>query len=149
MQMRKKIITLVPEAQARKGERFKVNITPTCDKCENFRFCVRKLRKGFTYEIVEIRQARHFCPAAKDYMNVVVVIELPVKILLPKKIAFEGAVIEVPKIECNFRKCKNWKLCHVEGLKPGEKIKICEIITGSFECPLGQKLSLVAVQPVE
>ncbi|GEM_PF-275657 len=144
----KKIITLIPLAQARKGERFIARILRACKRCPNYGFCAQRLRQGFTYEVKQVRDVKHYCPVAKTYMVVAEVAELPAKVALPKKYALVGAVMSLPTLQCNFKKCKYRNLCLPKGIKRGEKVKILKILPESLECPLNYELSLVLVQPL-
>lgn len=141
-------ITLIPLVQAKKGERFIARTSPRCKACPKYGFCAQKLRDGFTYEVVQVRDVKHFCPVAKNYMVVAEVRELPLKIAIPKRYALEGAIINFSGAQCDKKKCVNKAFCTPEGIKPGERIKILEILSRSLECPLSYELALVSVQPL-
>ncbi|RLE66130.1 MAG: hypothetical protein DRJ38_02500 [Thermoprotei archaeon] len=142
-----KKITLIPLVQARKGEKFIARISLTCRSCPNYSFCAQQLRPGFTYEVKRVRDVKHFCPAAKSYMVIAEVQELPLKIAVLKKYAVEGAIINFPKLQCK-RKCSNKIFCLPEGIKSEEKVKILKILPQSLRCPLGYDLAFVLVQPL-
>ncbi|RLE78193.1 MAG: hypothetical protein DRJ44_00215 [Thermoprotei archaeon] len=142
-----KKITLIPLVQAKRGERFIARTSSRCKTCPNYGFCAQKLRNGFTYEVVRVRDVKHFCPVAKSYMIVAEVRELPLKIAIPKKYALEGVIVNFSKVQCN-KKCVNRAFCTPEGIKPGERIKILEVLSRSLRCPLGYELVLVFVQPL-
>jgi len=137
-----KIITLVTEAQAVKGAIFIPQVLKECRRCSLNKICVKNVREGVPYEIKDVRKKSHECPATGSIMRIVEVVPAPIKALVFSKHAIKGAVINYTPIYCTTR-CPYKKLCAPPGLRPGDKVRIVEILGRSYRCIENKELTPV------
>ena len=143
----RRLITLVSQAQARKGERFRARMHPKCASCKIYSACAKNLREGFAYEVVEVRGIVHTCPLTGTKMVAAVVVELPIEVSVPKHLAVEGLRTSNWGVDCGLEKCRNHAYCRPGGIGRGEKVKVVKVLKRSLDCPLGRELSLVLALP--
>lgn len=143
----KKIVTLITEAQAKVGTRFSVKKYDFCKRCKLFNICLKKLKEGVIYEVVNVRKVKHICPKMRVTMRVVEVVEAPKLIIIPAKNCYVGAIVTYNPINCNLKRCPYYNYCcNVKGLEKGEKIIIEKIVDKDIKCPLSKNLKLVWVR---
>ena len=142
-----KIVTLTTEAMARRGAKFKANIHPKCLTCKLYKVCVSRLRPGFYYEVLKVRNKVHICPITGSRMRVVEVKPLPVSIVVESNFAVAGVTFNYEPIICDNIDCDNYDICSRSILIKGEKVKVIKVAK-TLRCPLGRRLSLVRVLPL-
>jgi Uncharacterized protein conserved in archaea len=137
------IVTLVSREQAEVGHRFRVvRIPDECSSCRLYQVCMGRLKPGRTYVVAEVRPSLgQRCKITGGEMTPVVVEEVPLRLLLPRKKALEGVVVTY---EGECRGCRD---CPGEDtLSPGEKILV-EKVLGKTVCN-GREFFVVEASPV-
>lgn len=137
------LVTLVSKEQAEVGHRFRVmKIPDECYSCKLYRVCMGRLRPRRTYRIIEVRPSLgQRCKITGGEMTPVVVEELPVRLLLPRRKAQEGVVVTYEG------ECRGCDGCPDEDLlKPGEKVLVLKVL-GKASCN-GRELFVVEVSPI-
>ncbi|RLF18704.1 MAG: hypothetical protein DRN06_00720 [Thermoprotei archaeon] len=131
-----RIITLVGEYQARVGYRF-INVEPpqTCRGCPLFQACVGRLEPGRMYEVVKVRDKRHPCRLHEGGVRVVEVVEVPITIALPSKLALEDLVFTFNPRRCPSNSCGLYELCNPPLIKRGDRLKVVAVLNERFKCP--------------
>ncbi|RLF20636.1 MAG: hypothetical protein DRM97_07555 [Thermoprotei archaeon] len=143
----RQFITAIPNVTAKVGFKFSFyGLPPECKGCRLYNLCSR-LRKGCTYEVIEVRNIKHPC-RIHDLVRVVKVVMHPIKGLVSSSIAVEGMVITYEGISCEVLECPYYDLCSPLGLLRGEKIKIIKVLDESVRCPKGKTLRLVLLEPL-
>ncbi len=140
-----RIVTLVTRSQAKPGMVFRVNIHPRCFSCKVFDICVKRLRPGVPYRVLEVRGKRHWCPLVKDEMVVVVVEQLPMLVAVEGRYAMEGVKVRYRKLVCGNRGCPNHEYCLSGFLEDGALITIRRVVR-KLECPRGFDVALVEAE---
>ena len=144
--MKKYIVTLVGKGLARVGAKFvHGRAAETCRKCNLYRVCIGNLEEGRVYEVVNVRDKKHYCQLVKDYVYVVDVKEADIEANIKSSMAIEGAIITFKPIECNG--CELSRFCNPVGLKDGDKCKILKIIE-KVSCPKNIPLSKVLLRRI-
>lgn len=118
-----------------------------CDNCWLKEKC-SQLKRGWIYEVKNILgQVKHKCPIHGEVI-VAEVEELGVSLVVPKKVAIEGATVAYVPITCKRKKCPYWGECTGKryGLKGQIRLKIVEILD-DIECPEGHALVKVIGRP--
>ncbi|MGC8582298.1 MAG: UPF0179 family protein [Thermoproteus sp.] len=141
--MGRTVVTLVSKEQAEVGHRFRVvRIPDECSSCRLYQVCMGRLRPGRSYVITEVRPSLgQRCKITGGEMTPVVVEEVPLRLLLPRKKALEGVIVTY---EGECRGCRD---CPDEStLRPGEKILV-EKVLGVAMCN-GREFFVVEVSPV-
>jgi len=138
------IITLVNSNVAKNGYKF-VFEKPSeiCLTCNLRKVCVERLEQGRIYEIIKVRDKKHFCKLLNDFVSVVEVKLSPIEIFVERRIALEGVIVSYNPIECKTT-CLNKSLCAPLGLFKNDKIKI-EKILHHIKCQNGKNLAKVLV----
>ncbi len=141
----RRIVTLVGELQARVGYRF-VNTEPptTCKECRLFHVCVGVLEPDRVYEVVAVRRVKHSCPLHEGGVRVVEVVEAPIEVALPSKVAVEGLIFHYRPPKCGLQDCQHRRLCSPRGLREGDRCRVEEVKGARLHCPKG--LDLVQAQ---
>ena len=118
-----------------------------CDGCTLRKTC-NNLKEGRRYRITGIRPARHDCMVHRNGASAVEVIESPIGTLINAEMAIKNSRITF-EFNCPVETCKNYDLCHPEGLVTGEKYTVVDI-TGSapVPCEKGRTLQVVNLVPV-
>lgn len=103
------------------------------------------------YNIISTTDIEHKCPY--DYhtepMRLVKVKESEILILIESRHAYLGAQIEYQPLDCDFPDCPYSKYCSpVEGLAPGTKVKIREIVQKIKDQKCPNSLTLVKIEKV-
>ncbi len=139
------LVTLVADSEARIGNRFYYNGPSTeCKECKLRNVCFN-LEAGSLYEVTGLRDTKHECILAEMPVRVVEVEKRAFLAIIPKKLAFEGSKITFEARDCDEIGCENWKFCHPQNTKDGEKYSIINIIE-TIDCPLGDSLKLVKLE---
>ncbi|MEZ0247945.1 MAG: UPF0179 family protein [Thermoproteus sp.] len=123
--MGRAVATLVSREQAEVGHRFKVVKVPDeCLSCRLYSVCIGRLKPGRTYRIVEVRPSLgQKCKITGGEMTPVVVEEMPIRLLLPRRKAQEGIIVTY---EGDCRGCDG---CPDENtLNINEKILIIKVL---------------------
>jgi len=142
-----KIITLTTLSQASVGKIFSAGRNEKCRKCRLYKVCIGNLRIGMAYQVIYVRNKKHFCPIIKDYMKVVEVIELPFDLAVSIKQAVNGAIITFSK-KCDKRDCDNFDVCNPPGLRKGDKIRILKVRDIRIKCPSKINLRVVSAKRI-
>ncbi len=138
-------ITIVGRKQAREGFTFiHRGEVEECAECRFRRVCIANLEENRVYEVADLRERQIPCPIHENGAQVVEVRESAVKMAIPMKQGFEGAVFTFQPRECEDHNCDHYDVCHPMGLEPGDRCKIDEI-AGRIECPLNAKESFAIV----
>ncbi|MCX8204383.1 MAG: UPF0179 family protein [Candidatus Nezhaarchaeota archaeon] len=137
----RRIVTLIGSSQARVGYRF-VHLGPSkpCELCKLLRVCVGALEPGRMYEVVAVRRTRHDCPLHEGGVKVVDVVEAPVEVAIPLKVAVEGLIISYRPLKCGFKDCMLTYLCKPKWLRAGDRCRVVAVLEAGLPCP--KKLSL-------
>jgi len=131
-----RIVTLVGEYQARVGYRF-VNVEPpkACRGCPLYQVCVGRLEPGKVYEVVRVRDRKHPCRIHEGGVRVVEVVEAPITMALPSKVALEDVVLTYDPGRCGDEGCSMRGLCYPEALRRGDKLRVVKVLGERFKCP--------------
>ncbi|MGE4274593.1 MAG: UPF0179 family protein [Candidatus Methanomethylophilaceae archaeon] len=133
------LLTLIGEHQAQPGRRF-LYLGPLseCKDCRLRGVCFN-LESGCTYEVTAVRDAKHDCAIYEDKARVVEVEKRPTLAAVGVKTAIEGSTITLESVKCDNLACENYTLCHPHALRPGDKVKVIEVVEDLI-CPEGGKL---------
>ncbi len=127
--MPRKIVALVTEYQAKVGTIFTVRATRVCSGCKLFEVCMGKLRPGGRYKVIKVRNFKQKCPVLSEYLRVSVVEELPIRLLVNKRLAMEGITITYTQPKCPPELVKELgELCSPRYIANGEKVRIIKIL---------------------
>jgi len=140
--LKKNIITIIGENQARVGFKFLFHgYSIECEDCEYKKACLNNLEQDRVYEVVKIAKKKLECKLHGNGSRVVEVAEKSVEAAVESRIAIQDAIIEFNLIKCDFMICENYKKCIPMGLSEGDKCKILEVME-NIKCPKGNELTL-------
>ncbi|HVP95173.1 MAG TPA: UPF0179 family protein [Methanoregulaceae archaeon] len=141
-------ITLIGTDLARTGLEFVYEgILEECGACSLRKAC-NNLKEGRRYRITSIRPAHHDCTVHRNGTSTVEVIESPVGTLINAEMAIKNSRITY-EFSCTNETCKNYDLCHPEGIVAGEKYTVVDITGSAPEpCEKGRTLQVVNLIPV-
>ena len=145
--MKREVLTLVTEAQAKPGIVFRVKITPKCFLCPLYSLCVSKLKEGVKYKVKNVRNHIHFCKVIGEKMYVALVEEMPITVSLEAKKAVEGIVTSYTTIKCTIRECKYSRYCTSVPIENNTKIRVLKV-KEKVSCPRSLSLQLAEVEPL-
>jgi uncharacterized protein (UPF0179 family) len=130
------VITLVPKNLTKEGSVFQYFApAPECNVC-NLKNVCHNLTPGSYYRIVKYREKEHKCFIHEnDKVYTVEVKEEERRIMIPKKIAKEGAKVTYKNPDCDDYDCQFANICILSYMKDRSKIKINNILEG--KCPRG------------
>ncbi len=139
------MLTVYGKSLAKEGAEF-IYLGPIsdCKECKVRNICFH-LEKGTRYRITGLRNVNHDCPMHEEGVRVVQVEPVPRKAVIPKKVAIEGSNIGYDFPKCRNRACAHYSLCFIQGVEPGQKKKILEILEG-VDCAIGQSRVMVMVE---
>ncbi|HOS81447.1 MAG TPA: UPF0179 family protein [Methanolinea sp.] len=139
-------VTLIGSTIARVGLEFIYEgPLPECDGCSVKKAC-HNLQKGRKYRIVGVRKTRHACSVHHQDACAIEVVEAPVRALISADMAIRNTRI-VFETSCTRQNCENFSLCNPEGVIPGEKYVVAEVIgSAPGACERGWKLQLVELR---
>jgi len=141
-------VTLVTEAQAKKGVILIAKPLPSCVKCKLYKVCMGNLRPYARYEVVKVRRISHVCPLTGSPMRVAIVRELPVKVAIASHKAVEGAIVSYSPPNCNVGNCKYRELCFPKALRRRDKGVVKDILDITINCPEGRDLKVILFLPL-
>jgi len=140
-------VTLLSSKIARKGYVFiHEGGAEECEKCPFRKVCIESLENGRVYEVVKVRDKKHYCKLTEGEVVVVEVKPAKIDVAIEAKKAIEGIIVSYRLKRCE-EKCPNIVYCIPIGLKEGDRIKILKIFE-SLKCPKGEKLVKCSVQPL-
>ncbi len=133
------IITLVPDYLNKEGSIFQfVSPLKECSVC-NLRNVCYNLNVNSYYEVTKTRGKEHKCFVHPgDKVFTVEVTEKKRTIMLPRKIAKEGAIVTYKHTKCDNFDCELADRCILNMIKDESKIKVQRI--GEAKCPDGYDL---------
>uniref|UniRef100_A0A7C1T242 Uncharacterized protein n=1 Tax=Thermofilum pendens TaxID=2269 RepID=A0A7C1T242_THEPE len=123
-QMARRALSMVTKPFARKGAVFQPLLTSKCLSCELFRVCIGSTRPLVSYRVVETRMHINYCPALSEEMQVVVVEEMPARLIVE-------APFVAPGVEMTYRKpirCPEGVICEHLGVEDGEKVRVVKVL---------------------
>ena len=142
-----RIITLVSYLVAKEGYTFVFSgPMPECSTCRFKKVCVDRLKKNHVYKIVKVLRIRNRCPVNK-YVVTVEVEEVPITVVVPKRLAIDGMIINYEKIKCDNRSCPYYNFCRPKLLPERSRVKIVKVLD-RVKCPRGMSLIKVDVIPM-
>ena len=135
-------VTLIGEKQAIVGNEF-VYCGPLneCRDCKVKTVCFN-LKEGRKYRIVHVRDMHHECKIHEAGVKAVEYEELPIDFVIDKKLAIEGAIVEVTRNQCNVIGCKYYEVCTSNALSESAKYNIVSC-GESFKCDMDKSLTVV------
>jgi uncharacterized protein len=141
-------ITLIGTELAKTGLEFVYEgALEECQPCSLKKAC-NNLKEGKRYRIVGIRPTRHDCHIHRNGTLAVEVVESPVAALIGAEMSIKNSRIKF-EFSCNNDNCKNYDLCHPDGITDGEKYVIIDILGNAPEpCGKGRTLQLVNLMSV-
>lgn len=98
--MGRKALSMVTEPLARKGAVFQPLLTEKCLGCEFFNVCIGTTRPLVSYKVIEVRRHFNLCPFLHEKLQVVLVEELPVKLVVEAPFVASGSIITYRKPRC-------------------------------------------------
>jgi uncharacterized protein len=118
-----------------------------CEGCKVVKAC-NNLHAGKRYRIVGLRPARHECMVHRNGACAVEVVESPVPALVSPEMAIKNTRIQY-EYGCSRDECRSYPLCHPDGIIPGEKYIVMEVLGSSPDtCERGRTLTLVELMPL-
>ncbi|HDO19763.1 MAG TPA: UPF0179 family protein [Thermoplasmatales archaeon] len=118
---------------------------PECKNCKVKTACFN-LKKGRRYKITGIRNKRHSCNLHDGGVRVVEVKELPIVVILDKKVK-EGDKVKISAIDCKRLDCEYFECCTSPPTEGNKDYKVTKVI-GKIECKLGKELKKVEISEV-
>ncbi len=113
-----------------------------CKPCTLKKAC-NNLKEGKRYRIVNVRPAKHDCLVHRNGTCAVEVVESPIAALLNVEMVIKNSRIRY-EYTCTKEDCKNYTLCHPDGILEGEKYVVVEVIGNAPDpCEKGRTLQLV------
>ncbi len=133
------VITLVPKNLTKVGSAFQYfSPAQECNVC-NLKNVCHNLKPGSYYRIVKFREKEHKCFIHEgDKVYTVEVEELERSIMIPKKIAKEGAKVTYKRPECDDYECDFANICILSYTKDKSKFTVNSILEN--KCPRGYDL---------
>jgi uncharacterized protein (UPF0179 family) len=145
LKKKKQTITIVGKTQAKEGFTFiHKGGTDKCTECRFHRVCIENLEPDRVYEVVGIREREIPCAIHEDGARVVEVTEPLIRMAIPLKEGFEGAVFTFIPKECDRSDCDKRTLCFPLGIKSGDRCKIIEVVE-RIECDMESKNPLAII----
>ena len=116
------IYTLMGEDMAKRGVQFIAQDSEECKKCKLHPTCIKNLEIGRRYVIKEVKDKTFKCKISEDV--VLVGVELSeITLLVEKRKAIKGLTLKFEPLSN-----KKEELLNPQGLTPGDKITITEIL---------------------
>ena len=138
-------ITLIGSRLAKEGLEFIFNgEMPECKKCRLKNTCL-SLEPGRRYRVEKIRNNEiHECFLHDNGVMAIDVSRVPILATVESRKAIEGARIMYESPKCNQRDCKEYEVCHPEGLVAGDRCKIVDVVESLDSlCEAGYSLKKV------
>ncbi|KZX10447.1 UPF0179 family protein [Methanobrevibacter filiformis] len=142
------MITLIGKDLAEKELVFTYN--KPAKECESCRFkssCVDSLEEGRKYIITDVKENEQICPIHDTgHVNVVEVEKANITSFIDSKKSFKGSRVVHSPPECDI-KCIYHEYCFPEGINPGEKCTVENIIEKNIDgCGKGYLLNKVILK---
>jgi uncharacterized protein (UPF0179 family) len=120
---------------------------PECEACQVFAVCMRNLKAGHIYRVVEVREKTFPCSVHADGAQVVRVVEPELAVAIESRLAFPGGIITFAPPDCGRRACSAYPRCVPAGAANGDR---CRVVTvdGEIECPVNRSLRLATLRRV-
>ncbi len=133
------VITLVPKNLTKEGSVFQYfSPAQECNVC-NLKNVCHNLTPGSHYSVTKFREKEHKCFIHEgDKVYTVEVEEVERSVMIPRKIAKEGAKVTYRKPDCDDYECKFSEICILSFTKDRSKVKINSIADQT--CPRGYDL---------
>lgn len=130
------VITLVPKNLTKEGSVFQYfSPAQECNVC-NLKNVCHNLKPGSYYRTVKFREKEHKCFIHEgDKVYTVEVEEEERSLMIPKKIAKEGAKVTYKRPDCDDYSCKYADICILSYMKDKSKLKVNNVLDG--KCPSG------------
>ncbi|MCL4334099.1 MAG: UPF0179 family protein [Candidatus Thermoplasmatota archaeon] len=130
------IITLVPKNLSKEGSVFQYfSPAQECNVC-NLKNVCHNLKPGGYYRVVKFREKEHKCFIHEgDKVYTVEVKEEERSLMIPRKIAKEGAKVTYKRPDCEEYSCKFASICILSYTKDKSKLTVNNVLEG--KCPSG------------
>ena len=140
-------VTLVGTVLAKQGIEFIYEgEVAGCDTCKVKKAC-NNLQTGRKYRIVSVRTTHHECMVHLNGATAVEVMEAPITVLINADMAIVNSKIKL-ELSCNKSDCRNFPLCHPEGVVEAEKYIVTDVLGNASDiCEKGRVLKLVEIKP--
>lgn len=141
-------VTLVGTVLAKQGIEFIYEgEVAACDTCKVKKAC-NNLQTGRKYRIVSVRTTHHECMVHLNGATAVEVVEAPITALINADMAIVNSKIKLD-LSCIKSDCRNFTLCHPEGVVEGEKYIVSDVLGNASDiCEKGRVLKRVDIKPV-
>lgn len=133
------VITLVPKNLTKEDSVFQYfSPAQECNVC-NLKNVCHNLKPGSYYKVLKFREKEHKCFIHEgDKVYTVEVEEAERTIMIPKKIAKEGAKVTYNRPDCDDYDCNFADICILSYMKDRSKIKVDSVLQS--KCPRGYGL---------
>ncbi|OPY42973.1 MAG: hypothetical protein A4E42_01490 [Methanoregulaceae archaeon PtaU1.Bin222] len=116
-----------------------------CKSCQVRKAC-HNLKHGRKYRIVAVRKTHHPCTVHLGGATAVEVVESPVAVFISADMAIKNTRIVFER-SCTRESCEHYACCNPEGLIPGEKYVVTEILGSAPPgCEKGRNLQRVELR---
>lgn len=141
-------VTLIGTTLARKDLEFIYEgESPECEHCTVRKAC-HNLKPGRRYRIVGVRKTHHACPLHLDGTTAVEVVESSIPTLVNADMAIRNTRIAFEP-SCTRRECEHFLLCNPEGVIPGEKYVVVQVLGNAPPgCEKGRNLQMVELKAI-
>ncbi len=143
------MITLIGKKLAKPGQEFihyGVGSSRECMGCKLRKVC-DNLEVGRRYVVRSSMNKPHEeCRIHDEGVMLVEVEPAEIQALLPSQLVSEGATITFIRPDCMRLLCENSVWCFPEGLGDGDRCQIVKVISDGSVCPLGAKMTMVALR---
>ena len=148
--LKKKLITMIGQSQAKKGSQFEyMGPVEACKDCTFFTVCHLNLEKGRIYEIISVRSNKNPCPVHEDEFQTVEVKEPEVAVLVTQPKALEGVSLTYVRDPCYQFQCPNYDPCQPKGLRNQDRVRVEKVESSKpVECQEGRKLKKVILRRI-
>ena len=137
------LVTLIGEQLAVEGQEFTyLGSNSECRNCQLKTVCFN-LKQGRNYRIIKLRDKSHDCNIHEGKVMVVEVEELPLTVVIAKKLP-EGATTTVEKKDCKNIGCESFDFCSNTVLQNGKTCTIIKVYD-KIKCPRHLELYKVDV----
>ncbi len=118
-----------------------------CRDCQVKKAC-HNLKPGRKYCIVAVRKTQHPCTVHLNGVTAVEVRESPIPALISADMAIKNTRISFER-SCTREECEYYALCNPEGIIPGEKYIVADVLGSARElCGKGRNLQRVELRGV-
>ena len=143
--LKKNIITIIGENQARLGFKFLFHgYSSECKDCKFNKACLNNLEQNRVYEVVKVTKKKLKCKLHGNECRVVEVIERSIECAIESRFAIQDALIEFNLMKCDSLNCENYKKCVPVGLFDKDRCKVLEV-KQKIKCPKNNELTLTSL----